>query len=65
MEINGVRWMLPAYLGTCYQQNFLFFLVASITKKPRSKYWFACFRDLQGKQRRMSTKQTARSRPSI
>jgi hypothetical protein len=36
--------------------------VASITKKPRSKYWFACFRDLQGKQRRRSTKQTDRKR---
>jgi hypothetical protein len=36
--------------------------VASITKKPRSKYWFACFRDLQGKQRRLSTKQTDRKK---
>jgi len=32
--------------------------MASVTKKSRSKYWFACFRDLQGKQRRVSTKQT-------
>jgi integrase len=32
--------------------------VASITRKPRSKYWFACFRDLTGRQRRKSTKQT-------
>jgi integrase len=36
--------------------------VASITKKPRSRYWFACFRDLQGKQRRLSTKQTDRKK---
>jgi integrase len=34
--------------------------MASITKKSRSRYWFACFRDLQGKQRRLSTKQTDR-----
>ena len=37
--------------------------MASVTKKPRSKYWFACFRDLQGKQRRVSTKQTDRKKP--
>jgi integrase len=36
--------------------------MASVTKKPRSKYWFACFRDLQGKQRRASTKQTDRKK---
>jgi integrase len=36
--------------------------MASVTKKPRSKYWFACFRDLQGKQRRLSTKQTDRKK---
>jgi integrase len=36
--------------------------MASVTKKPRSKYWFACFRDLQGKQRRVSTKQTERKK---
>jgi hypothetical protein len=38
------------------------FPMASVTKKPRSKYWFACFRDLQGKQRRVSTKQTDRKK---
>src|ERR1700745_1645814 len=36
--------------------------MASVTKKPRSKYLFACFRDLQGKQRRVSTKQTERKK---
>jgi hypothetical protein len=36
--------------------------MASVTKKSRSKYWFACFRDLQGKQRRLSTKQTDRKK---
>jgi integrase len=36
--------------------------MASLTKKSRSKYWFACFRDLQGKQRRLSTKQTDRKK---
>jgi hypothetical protein len=41
------RYLLPAEFPT--------FLVASITKKPSSKYWFVCFRDLQGKQRRVST----------
>ena len=25
--------------------------MASLTRKPRSKYWFACFRDVNGKQR--------------
>jgi len=47
VEIDGICWMLPAEFPT--------FIVASITKKPRSKYWFAGFRDLQGKQRRLST----------
>jgi hypothetical protein len=49
----------PGYL---LPAEFLFIRVASITKKPRSKYWFACFRDLQGKQRRLSTKQTDRKK---
>ena len=29
--------------------------MASIIRKPRSKYWFACFRDLHGRQHRKST----------
>jgi len=56
-------------IAGCYQHPWVFvtsrisiFRVASITKKPRSKYWFACFRDLQGKQRRLSTKQTDRKK---
>jgi hypothetical protein len=36
--------------------------MASIIRKPRSKYWFACFRDLQGRQRRKSTKQADRKK---
>jgi len=32
--------------------------MASLTKKPHSKYWFACFRDLDGRQRRRSTGET-------
>jgi integrase len=32
--------------------------MASLTKKPQSKYWFACFRDLHGRQRRRSTGET-------
>jgi integrase len=32
--------------------------MASLTKKPHSKYWFACFRDLNGRQRRKSTGET-------
>jgi integrase len=34
--------------------------MASIIRKPRSKYWFACFRDLHGRQHRKSTEQTDR-----
>ena len=36
--------------------------MASLTRKPRSKYWFACFRDVNGKQRRRSTRQTDRKK---
>src|ERR1700730_16814537 len=32
--------------------------MASLTKKVHSKYWFACFRDLDGRQRRRSTGET-------
>jgi integrase len=32
----------------------------SIIRKPRSKYWFACFRDLHGRQHRKSTEQNDR-----
>src|SRR6516164_9324636 len=34
--------------------------MASVWKHPLSKYWTACFRDLNGKQRRVSTKTTDR-----
>jgi integrase len=34
--------------------------MASVWKHPLSKYWTACFRDLAGKQRRVSTKTTDR-----
>ena len=30
--------------------------MASLIRKPRSKFWFACFRDANGRQRRKSTK---------
>jgi integrase len=59
--------MLPE-IGGCYQRSWVavtstpFTLMASIIRKPRSKYWFACFRDLQGRQRRKSTKQTDRKK---
>src|SRR5260370_19143463 len=59
--------MLPE-IGGCYQHSWVsvtstpFTLMASIIRKPRSKYWFACFRDLQGRQRRKSTKQTDRKK---
>jgi integrase len=34
----------------------------SLVRKPRSKFWFACFRDANGKQRRKSTKTTDRKK---
>jgi integrase len=34
--------------------------VASLWKHPRSKFWTACFRDQNGRQRRISTKSTDR-----
>jgi integrase len=36
--------------------------MASLTRKPRSKYWFACFRDVNGRQRRKSTGHTDRKK---
>jgi len=36
--------------------------MASVIRKPRSKYWFACFRDLHGRQHRKSTEQTDRKK---
>jgi hypothetical protein len=36
--------------------------MASITKKPNSKYWFACFRDITGRQHRRSTEETNRKK---
>jgi hypothetical protein len=32
--------------------------VASVWKHPKSLYWTACFRDQNGRQRRISTKET-------
>lgn len=34
--------------------------MASIRRKPGSKFWFACYTDLSGKQRQRSTKETNR-----
>ncbi len=39
-----------------------FTIMASLTRKPRSKYWFACFRDVNGRQRRKSTGHTDRKK---
>ena len=36
--------------------------MVSLTRKPRSKYWFACFRDVNSKQRRKSTRHTDRKK---
>src|SRR6516162_9999187 len=36
--------------------------MASVWRHPLSKYWTACFRDLTGKQRRITTKETDRKR---
>ena len=36
--------------------------MASLVRKPRSKFWFACFRDANGKQRRKSTKTSDRKK---
>jgi integrase len=35
--------------------------MASLVKKPTSKYWFACFRDKNGKQHRVSTQESRKS----
>lgn len=35
--------------------------MASVTRKPTSKYWFACFRDKNGKQHRVSTGEERKS----
>ncbi|MGA8655938.1 MAG: site-specific integrase [Chthoniobacterales bacterium] len=35
--------------------------MASLTRKPTSKYWFACFRDKNGKQHRKSTEEIRKS----
>jgi integrase len=59
---------MSSEIAGCYQRSWVtvtstpFTVVASITRKPRSKFWFACFRDLQRKQRRKSTKQTDRKK---
>ena len=52
MEGGGFAWTLPQVLPAR----------TSLTRKPRSKYWFACFRDVNGKQRRRSTGQTDRKK---
>jgi integrase len=36
--------------------------MASVSKHPESRYWTACFRDQQGRQRRVSTKETDRKK---
>jgi integrase len=38
------------------------FSMASIIKKPSSRYWFACFRDITGRQHRRSTEETNRKK---
>jgi transcription initiation factor TFIIIB Brf1 subunit/transcription initiation factor TFIIB len=36
--------------------------MASLIRKPRSKFWFACFRDANRRQRRKSTKTSDRKK---
>jgi integrase len=36
--------------------------MASLVRKPRSKFWFACFRDANGRQRRKSTRTSDRKK---
>lgn len=36
--------------------------MASIWKHPESQYWIACFRDANGRQRRLSTRETDRKK---
>ena len=36
--------------------------MASITRHPQSQFWTACFRDSNGRQRRVSTKETDRKK---
>ena len=36
--------------------------MASLTRKPRSKFWFGCFRDANGRQRRKSTRTSDRKK---
>jgi hypothetical protein len=36
--------------------------MARLIRKPRSKFWFACFRDANGRQRRKSTKTSDRKK---
>ena len=51
--VYNVRgWLTRAI---CYQ-------VASVWKHPESQYWAACFRDQNGRQRRISTKETNNKR---
>jgi hypothetical protein len=38
--------------------------MASITRHPQSQFWTACFRDSNGRQRRISTKETDKKRAS-
>jgi hypothetical protein len=54
MEGGGFAWTLPQVLPAR----------TSLTHKPRSKYWLACFRNVNGKQRRRSTGQTDRKKPA-
>jgi hypothetical protein len=36
--------------------------MSSVWRHPESRYWTACFRDANGKQRRVSTKETDRKK---
>jgi hypothetical protein len=50
-----------AKLLDCYYPGY-YLNMASIWKHPKSRYWTACFRDVNGHQRRASTRETNRKR---
>ena len=45
-------------MDTLGRYHYCYHNMASLTKKPHSKFWFACFRDRGGKQHRRSTGET-------
>lgn len=52
----------PAHAPASLDNNKIITVMASVRRKPNSRYWIACYKDAEGRPRQRSTKETSRDK---